>query len=180
MPAGQTEIICFDCVDLGMERDPFAPDPEPGEEPKMRHRIELKYESMSHMMDDGRPYTINLRVNMSGHPRSTLRQTRNKMAGRDITEQEAYNFDDAEVIGVRCGALIEHREGGNGQTYSNVSAIWRLPEDRQTDGKVHNGRAGSEGNTPLQNPATAQQKTPHPLDHPRPPLPTKASDDLPF
>jgi hypothetical protein len=88
---------------------------------------------------------VNLRCNVSGHPKSSLRQFRESIAGRKLTEQEAYSFDDQEVVGVRVGFLCEHKEGGNGQIYPNVKAIWRLPEERQREGKIHNVRWDASG-----------------------------------
>lgn len=165
-PEGQHTGTVSEVEDLGMEIDPFKPPPAEGEKPATRWRVAIKIESDDIKMDDGRPYQIMIRCNMSGHPNSTLYNLRKGIAGRKLSEVETHNFDPDSIIGVRVGYLVEHVEGGNGQTYSNIknNYAWRLPEEEQKKAE----------------PSTT--KTPHPLDHPSPPAPTEAppSDDLPF
>jgi len=180
-PAGQQEGIIYDVEDLGQELDPFAPPPPEGHAPATRHRVSIKIEALDKFMEDGQPFMINVRCNVSGHPKSNLRQFRESIAGRKLTEQEAYSFDDQEVIGVRVGFLCEHREGGNGATYANVKAVWRLPEERQHEGKIHNGRWGDSAETQQQ----PQQQQGGPQNHPDPPgpaphVPGSGDDPLPF
>lgn len=142
-PAGQSEGIIYEVEDLGEEVDPFAPAPAEGQPAKTRHRVAIKIESLKARMDDGRPYQISIRCNMSGHPRSTLRQRRESIAGRKLTEQEAFSFDSDSVVGVRVGFSVDQREGGNGSTYSNIASIWRLDESRQSEGRIQNAPAGT-------------------------------------
>lgn len=151
-PQGPSEGIIYDVEDLGLEVDPFAPPPQPGEEPKMRHRLVIKIESLQKMMEGeaDRPCILHYRCNMGGHAKSNLRIFRTKVAGRALTEQEAYNFDDQEVIGVRCAYVVAHREGGNGATYANLDTIWRLPEERQHEGVIKNSRSVHGGQAPRQ------------------------------
>lgn len=180
-PQGPSEGIIYDVEDLGLEVDPFAPPPQPGEEPKMRHRLVIKIESMQKMMEGeaDRPCILHYRCNMGGHAKSNLRIFRTKVAGRALTEQEAHNFDDQEVIGVRVGYVVAHREGGNGATYANLDTIWRLPPERQGVGTIQNARA-VQGQAPQQQQQSAPAQQAAPTQQAPPgPAPT-LGDDLPF
>ena len=118
-PVGQHEgKICL-LEDVGMKTTAF------GE----KHKVAVRVESTTAMMEDGQPFIVQQWFTLSGHPKSSLRKFRELIAGRPLTEDEAYLFDtdDPMLLNKPVGFVIVHNEGKDGGTpYANIKAIWPL------------------------------------------------------
>ena len=118
-PVGQHEgKICL-LEDVGMKTTAF------GE----KHKVAVRVESTTAMMEDGQPFIVQQWYTLSGHPKSSLRKFRELIAGRALTDDEAYLFDtdDPMLLNKPVGFVIVHNEGKDGGTpYANIKAIWPL------------------------------------------------------
>ena len=125
-PIGQHEgIICL-LEDVGMKTTAF------GE----KHKVAVRVESTTAMMDDGQPFVVQQWYTLSGHPKSSLRKFRELIAGRELTDDEAHVFDteDPLLLGKKVGFVIVHNEGKDGGTpYANIKAIWPLKAGLDTN-----------------------------------------------
>jgi len=125
-PIGPGEGIIYDVRDLGNIETPFG----------VKHKVSIRIQSIDQRMEDGRPFTVQKMCNVSGHEASDLYKFRcAALKKAALSDEEAYNFDDAELLNVRVGYVISHSVSAkNGNTYGNLDTVWRL--DDQTKGKV--------------------------------------------
>lgn len=134
-PKGPSEGIIYEIEDKGMIETPFGD----------KHKLSIKIESLKHKLDDGRPFTIQKLVNLSGHENSDLYKFRCAARGIEVlADDDAYNFDPDELVGIRISYVVEHQQSPrNGKTYGNISSgsVWRLED--QSKGEMQN-QAGQE------------------------------------
>ncbi|GEM_PF-3072111 len=119
-PEGQHEGVIVAFEDLGQKETAFG----------LKHKVSVKIESSTAFMDDGQPFAVWQWYTLSAHPKSELRKLREALAGRKLTDVEAYEgFDpDKELIGKRVGFVVVHNEGREGGSFANLSAIWLLKD----------------------------------------------------
>jgi hypothetical protein len=151
-PMGMSEGIIYEVEDIGDQDTPFG----------VKHKIIMKIESMVHKLVDEStgqptttPMTIWTRYNLSGHHNSALRQHREIILGRKLSEKDAHNFDTDELVGLRVQYVILHQEGNDGNTYARIDSILRHPD--QTKGQMFNQPDPSQ---PQQTPGEPAQSTP--------------------
>lgn len=129
-PPGTWPAVCVDVVDLGPVHNEWK-----GE---MVHKIRLVWQ-INERMPDGRPYIVQRMYTASLHEKSSLRKDLASWRGMDFRPEELAGFDLENVLGVGCLLSVVQQIGNDGQTYSNVSAVMRLPggyEAPQPDGYV--------------------------------------------
>lgn len=125
-PEGQYDGIIYQVEDLGMQETNFG----------MKHQVSIKIEALECAMEDGQPFTIQRRVSLSGHQKSTLRKLREQLLGKKLTDDEAYNFDTEELVGIRVGYIVEHNESAEGRKFANIANIWPLKDQKK--GEIRN------------------------------------------
>lgn len=211
-PAGQFSGIIYDVEDMGICRNRFY-ERDPDKQKKFKHMIRIKLENSlmeSPRKEDGSPFMVWQEYLLSGSKQGNLRPFREKVAGRELTDEEAYNFDDSTLVGVRVGYVITHKPREGRDPWPKIDTVWRLDDNQQTRGEPVGARAPSlvdkqakakEEGRPIpgaddqipEGPVYAQDATynppPPPLGHPTlgpPPQPQPpqqgpvVTDDLPF
>tara|TARA_R100001594_G_scaffold15055_1_gene31770 strand:+ start:647 stop:1144 length:498 start_codon:yes stop_codon:yes gene_type:complete len=125
-PAGPDEGVIYEVRDLGDIETAFG----------VKRKVAVKVQSFGKLMEDGRPFSVQKMMNLSGHDQSDLYKFRCAALGvTSLKDDQAYSFDDQELIGVRVGYVVEHQVSQkNGNTYGNIGSIWRL--DDQTKGEI--------------------------------------------
>lgn len=131
-PMGPSEGIIFDVQDKGVIETPFG----------NKHKVAIKVQSLDKFIPDDddkpttKPFSVQKMCNLSGHEASDLYKFRcAALKVANLTEDQAYNFDDSELLGVRIGYVVAHTVSTkNGNTYANIDTVWRL--DDQTKGEI--------------------------------------------
>lgn len=119
-PVGTWAAVCCDVVDLGVLEVNF------GGETKKQHKIRIVWQ-LDEVREDNKPHQASKRYTLSLHEKASLRKDLESWRGRAFTEDELHGFDVEAVIGVGAYVnIIEEKK--NGQTYSNVASIMRLPK----------------------------------------------------
>lgn len=86
-----------------------------------------------HRIDDVLTFSMNEKAKMRSRVESII--------GRDLSDEEAENFDPQELIGMNCQVLVTHRPEG-GRTYANVKNLMgpakgaptlEIPEDYEPE-----------------------------------------------
>ncbi len=119
-PAGTWAAVCCDVVDLGMLEVNF------GGKKSTKHKIQVIWQ-ISELRNDNKPHQARKRYTLSLHEKAALRKDLESWRGRKFTAQELEGFDVESVLSVPCMLNIIHEEK-EGQTYSNVTAVMRLPK----------------------------------------------------
>jgi len=120
-PQGNHVAVCYRVIDLGTQTTTFN-----GEE-KTAHKIMLGWELVDEMMEDGKPFSVNNRYTLSGHPKATLRKTLESWRGRPYRDDEL-PFDTAKLLGQPCMINVTHTTK-DGKTYANVAAVTPIPKN---------------------------------------------------
>lgn len=124
-PMGPSEGIIYEVRDLGEIETPFG----------RKHKVAVKVQSLDHTMDDddGRPFSVQKMMNLSGHEASDLYKFRcSALKVSALTEDQIRDFADTELVGIRIGYVVEHTVSTkNGNTYANISTVWRLEDQKK-------------------------------------------------
>ncbi len=119
-PPGTHAAVCCDVVDLGNLEVAF------GGKKKTQHKVRIVWQ-IAEDRADGKPYSTSKRYTLSLHEKASLRKDLESWRGRKFTDQELEGFDLEVLLGVHCLLnIIEEKK--DGQTYSNVTSIMRLPK----------------------------------------------------
>ena len=123
-PAGSWAAVCCDVVDLGELEVSF------GGKKKKQHKVRIVWQ-ISEARNDGKPYTASKRYTLSLHEKATLRKDLESWRGRKFSDAELKGFDLEVLLSVPCflNIIEEEREG---TTYSNVTAVMRLPKGMES------------------------------------------------
>lgn len=118
VPAGSYAAVCYRVIDLGTQFSQFYQ--------KAAHKIMISWE-LDEKMKDGRPFSIHKRYTLSSGKNASLRKDLESWRGKAFSDTEFGTFDIGVLIGVGCmlGVSISTQEG---QSYSNVSSIMKLPK----------------------------------------------------
>ena len=116
-PQGQHEGIVYMWKDRGIIPTHYGD----------KHRGLIGIESISSFMTDGRPYIIVESVNIAFGKKARLRERREQILGRPLTDDEAYNFDPRELMEARVGYVVKHREEED-SVWANIDALWRVED----------------------------------------------------
>jgi hypothetical protein len=119
-PEGTWSAVCVDVVDLGTLEVDW------GGKKKKQHKIRIVWQ-IEEVMADNRPYTASRRYTLSLHKKAALRKDLESWRGRQFTVEELEGFDVETILGVPC-LLNIIQEKKDGETYSNVTGIMRLPK----------------------------------------------------
>ena len=126
-PMGPSEGIIYDVADKGSMETTFG----------IKRKVSIKVQSLDHMMEDGRPFSVQKMMNISAHEASDLYKFRCAILQVGaLTDEQAYSFDDSELLGKRIGDVCEHQVSQkNGQIYAHIStSVWPLTD--QTKGEA--------------------------------------------
>ncbi len=123
-PAGTHAAVCCDVVDMGVLKVSF------GGKDKMQHKVRIKWQ-IAEDRPDGKPFTVSKRYTLSLHEKASLRKDLESWRGRKFTDVELDGFDLENLLGVAC-LLNVIEEKKDGQTYSNVTSIMKLPKGMAT------------------------------------------------
>jgi hypothetical protein len=127
-PAGAFPAICYRFIDLGTQTTNF------NGETKHQRKVMLSWELADDQerMEDGRPWTISQRYTWSMHEKATLRKTLESWRGIAFEEKDfgEGGFDTRKLLGAPCMLSLVHAEK-NDKTYTNISAVTKLPRGMQ-------------------------------------------------
>lgn len=119
-PAGTHQGVCCDVVDLGVQELNF------NGQISHKHQIRIMWQ-INEQMEDGRPFIVSKKYNLSLHEKATLRKDLKAWRGRDFTEKELQGFDVETLIGANCMLAVSHSVSpSNGRTYANVDSVGPL------------------------------------------------------
>lgn len=109
--------VCVDVVELGKQKTRYSTEPT--------EMVELKWQT-SDRMEDGRPYLITRKYNMTLGEGSSLLRDLEDWRGRPFTKEELVRFDLDTCIGANCLITLKHKEGERGPM-QNVTRIEKIP-----------------------------------------------------
>jgi hypothetical protein len=122
-PAGLSQAVCVDVVDMGMLKVSYA-----GVD-KEQHKVRIVWQ-LEDMMADGKPFLIQKRYTLSLHEKANLRKDLESWRGRSFTPEELIKFDVETIIGKNAQLNIQHVTK-DGKTYANVVSIVPLGKTMQ-------------------------------------------------
>lgn len=118
-PEGMHDAVCVDFHDLGLMDTQFG----------KKHKCIITFE-LSCPMEDGRPFTVSQRFNVSLHEKAGLRKFLKSWRGRDFTKEELDGFDTENVINAPAQIVIAHAEK-DGTVYGNIATILKADPARK-------------------------------------------------
>ena len=121
---GSLGSICIGVFDIGNWKTVFA-----GEE-KIKHKLLIRFEVDEKIEGgeyDGKNKCLNKWYNFSMHPKSTLRKDIQSWRGRELTDEEAEDFDLCDLVGQQCLLSVVNKDG-NGRTFQNITSISTVPK----------------------------------------------------
>lgn len=113
-PAGPTQAVCVDVVDLGLVENKFKAGTK---QAKVRFVWEI-----SKKMPDGRPFLAAGMYTNSMHEKSNMRKMLESLRGRPYTKEQMEKLDLEKVIGANAILNIVHVHRGE-DTYANITSI---------------------------------------------------------
>lgn len=116
LPAeGLHNCVCVDVEDLGLVESTY------NGQLKVLHKAAVTFMS-DQKQKNGKNALISKRYTLSTHPKSNLRQDIKGWRGKDMTEQEAKEFDVESLIGKTCQVIVSHIEA-DGKVFSRLEKI---------------------------------------------------------
>jgi hypothetical protein len=122
-PAGPTVGRCVRIIDLGTQDESYQ-----GKAKKVR-QVMVGWELPNLPMEDGRPFLLSKIYTMSLNERANLRSDLENWRGKDLTDEEAANFDEKVLLGKVCLLNVKHTD----KKKAKVDSIMPVPRD--ADGK---------------------------------------------
>lgn len=120
-PAGNHLAVCYEVVEMGtQEGGVFGP----------KHQIWIGWETPNETMEDGRPFVIGKRYNLSMNEKATLRLHLESWRGKKFTDAdlgESGSFEIQNLIGKACFLNVVHTEKED-RVYANINAVAPLPK----------------------------------------------------
>lgn len=135
-PAGTHHARCYRVVDLGTQQQIWDTGPE------RKHQIQISWELLSEMMEDGRPFTVHQWYTFSTFERAKLRQHLESWRGKAFQDSDfgPGGFDIAKLLGVPCLLSVIHSTNKKGNTRANVGGVMKPPKDTEFPA-LHNSTA---------------------------------------
>jgi hypothetical protein len=130
VPEGSHAAVCYRIIDLGTQHTNF------NGQAASKRQIMLVFEVFcEERRTDGRPYTISKTYTWSMSEKATLRQDLEAWRGRKFTNDDfgRQGFSLESLLGKSCLISVMHVQK-NGETYSNISSITRLPKSMTVGG----------------------------------------------
>lgn len=121
-PEGEHRVVCCEVEDLGEIETQYG----------MKHKCLFKFQTDT-KMEDGRPYMLFQRFNVSMNEKASLRKFLEKWRGSRYNENElrTQGFDIEKMIGVNGEVYVTHDEVDS-KVYSNIQVI-KPPKDGKWD-----------------------------------------------
>ena len=117
-PAGSHAARLIWLIDLGTQEDNWAG------ETKIRRKVNLTFELVNELMEDGRPFVVGRSVSMSFNEKSTLRQIAEALLGSKLPK----NFDLSTLVGKPCLASVVHYTKQDGTPGAKMGTIVPCPK----------------------------------------------------
>jgi len=124
MPQDTHMAVCYGVIDLGTQRAEFQ-----GKE-KLQHKIILLFEVPSCTIEiDGEehPMVISKEYSASTHEKSNLYKDLVSWRGRNLTPEEAADFDLTALAGKPCQIQVVHKKSAKGRDYAFINAVIKFP-----------------------------------------------------
>jgi len=118
-PAGTHAAVCVDVEDLGQVKITYA------DNTTEKHMVYIHWQ-IDEINDEGYPFRVRKRYNLSLHDKASLRKDLEAWRGRAFTAEERKAFDLETLIGVPAMVSVVHNPGRTGGMFANVQAIMRL------------------------------------------------------
>lgn len=117
-PEGEHRVVCCEVEDLGEVETQFG----------LKHKVLFKFQTDT-KMEDGRPYMLFQRFNVSMNEKASMRKFLEKWRGAKYNEQQlrSEGFDIEKMVGVNGDVYVTHDEV-DGKVYSNINVI-KPPKD---------------------------------------------------
>lgn len=129
-PAGNHLACCYEVIELGtQDGGTFGP----------KHEIWIGWETPNETMEDGRPYVIGKRYNLSMNEKATLRLHLESWRGKPFTDNDigpSGTFELQDIIGQACFLNVVHTER-DGRTWANIEAVTPLPKGVKSEPLVN-------------------------------------------
>lgn len=115
-PAGTTLGICYGVIDIGLQQTTYQG------LVNVKPQVILLFELPTELMDDGRPFGVSKVYTASMHEKAILRKDIQAWRGKAMSDDEADDFNLANVLGK--GALLNITETSKGEkVYTNIAGI---------------------------------------------------------
>lgn len=115
-PAGLTQAVCVEIIDLGLQRSEYQ-----GKE-KVQRKVLFVWET-SEKMEGGSPFLLTKKYTASMWDKANLRADLEGWAGKKFTEEQSRSFDIEVFKGRNCLLNIVHSDNGK---YANIEGITPL------------------------------------------------------
>jgi len=120
-PEGESVGLIIDVLDQGLRETRYG----------AKHKLAIIIESETHSQENGDPFQLWVWATLSGSPKATLTQLRQKLLRRPLTEEERRNFDpEREMVGQRVRYLVAHNYSDDGRVFANLIS-WAPAEQGQ-------------------------------------------------
>lgn len=123
LEAGTYPAICNSVIDIGLQYSKAFN--------KENHQVMFMFEIPSETIEiDGETKSrmISGTYTMSLSERSNLRKMLESWRSKAFTEEELNGFDLEKVLGLPCLVTIINETGKNGNSYSNISNVSKMPK----------------------------------------------------
>ncbi len=105
-----------------------------------KHKAILKYESLTHNMEDGRRFVIYDFLNLAFGENATLTDRRKRILG--VSELDnPWDFDPFDLVGIKLRVFIEHQTNEGGKKFAKLVSVRRHEDqdipDLENEVEVH-------------------------------------------
>ena len=112
---------CIELIHIGTVQGQYM-----GEQ-KIFNKIRLKFElpEETHVFKEGeeaKPLVISQEFTLSMGKKSNLRPIVEGIIGAGLTDEEAYNFDHEQLVGMACLVNIKHGKTAKGNEYAKIAS----------------------------------------------------------
>lgn len=130
--AGCHFAICNAVVDLGIQETTFKG------QSKSQHQVYIRWEVPDERVTyekDGKetegPRAIGATYTLSLGEKANLRKILENWRGQPFTDQELKGFDITTIAGKCCQVMVQHKQGGNGKTYANITGVIAVSKEQR-------------------------------------------------
>lgn len=121
-PEGQHAAICCDVEDLGEVESTYK------DKTSTKHKARAIW-LIDKNMEDGRPYLVSKRYNISSHPNATLvKDVTSWLNGMNALTDPEGNYDMEKMIGQPALLHIVHNKLDDGRVFANVNVVMSAPD----------------------------------------------------
>lgn len=124
--------ICNMVVDLGIQETTYKG------QSKSQHQVYIRWEVPDERVTyekDGKemegPCSIGATYTLSLGEKANLRKVLENWRGQPFTDQELKGFDITTIAGKCCQVMVQHKQGGNGKTYANITGVIGISKEQK-------------------------------------------------